>query len=213
MNTYKNEFIELCLQHDVLRFGDFTLKSGRVSPYFFNAGQFNTGEALLKLGYYYATAIEHADLSFDQLFGPAYKGIPLVTCTATALAQHYHRDVPISFNRKTPKDHGEGGVMVGASLQGRVLIVDDVITAGTAFRHSVDLLKPLGVEIAGLMIAIDRQERGNGKVSTVKELEQEFNIPVISIICLDDLVTYLEADPEKKSWCEKISEYREHFGA
>lgn len=213
MKNYKHDFIELCLQYSVLRFGDFTLKSGRQSPYFFNAGQFNTGQALLKLGYFYATAIHSAAIEFDQLFGPAYKGIPLVTCTATALAQHYQRDVPISFNRKTAKDHGEGGIMVGAPLQGRILLIDDVITAGTAFRHSLELLIPFGVEIAGLVIAIDRQERGAGKLSTVKELEQEFSIPVVSIINLNDVLSYLEADHEKRHWGNAIREYHQHYGA
>jgi orotate phosphoribosyltransferase len=185
-------FIDLCLQLGVLRFGEFTLKSGRISPYFFNAGLFNTGHALAELGRGYARAIEDAGLSFDLLFGPAYKGIPLVSSTAIALADHHGRNLPWSFNRKEAKDHGEGGNIVGAPLQGRVLIIDDVITAGTAIRESVEIIRAAGADPVGVVLALDRQERGRGQRSAVQEVEQDLGMPVTSIIKLADLICWME---------------------
>lgn len=185
-------FIDLCLELGVLRFGEFKLKSGRSSPYFFNAGLFNTGRALAQLGRHYADAIAAAGLKFDVLFGPAYKGIPLVASTAVALAEKHGRDVPWAFNRKEAKDHGEGGSIVGSPLRGRVLIVDDVITAGTAIRESVDIIKAAGAEPVGVVLALDRQERGTGSLSAVQEVEQHLGLPVTSILKLADLILYLE---------------------
>jgi len=184
-------FIDLCLQLGVLRFGEFKLKSGRISPYFFNAGLFNTGQALAELGRAYAQAIQQADMPFDVLFGPAYKGIPLVSATAIALADQHGRSLPWSFNRKEAKDHGEGGSIVGAPLHGRVLIVDDVITAGTAIRESMEIIRAAGARPVGVVLALDRQERGRGALSAVQEVEQ-FGIPVTSIIKLADLISWME---------------------
>jgi orotate phosphoribosyltransferase len=185
-------FIELCLGLGVLRFGEFKLKSGRLSPYFFNAGGFNTGRALAELGRYYAAAIERSGLQFDVLFGPAYKGIPLVASASVALADRYGRDVPWAFNRKEAKDHGEGGTIVGAPLRGRVLIVDDVITAGTAIREAIEIITAAGGQPAGVVLALDRQERGTGQLSAVQEVEQTLRLPVTSILRLADLIDYLE---------------------
>jgi orotate phosphoribosyltransferase len=187
-----SSFISLCLELGVLRFGEFKLKSGRLSPYFFNAGLFNTGRALAQLGRAYARAIHESSLSFDVLFGPAYKGIPLVAATAIALADQHGRDVPWSFNRKEAKDHGEGGIIVGAPLRGRVLIVDDVITAGTAIREALEIIRAAGAQPAGVVLALDRQERGQGSLSAVQEVEQTFGLPVTSILKLADLVSFLE---------------------
>src|SRR5687768_260702 len=181
-------FIDLCLDLGVLRFGEFKLKSGRTSPYFFNAGLFKSGRALLELGRHYAQAIQSAELQYDLLFGPAYKGIPLVTTTAIALADRHGRDVPWAFNRKEAKDHGEGGTIVGTPLAGRVLIVDDVITAGTAIRESVDIIRAAGATPVGVVIALDRQERGQSTRSAVQEVEQDLGLPVTSIIKLSDLI-------------------------
>jgi orotate phosphoribosyltransferase len=185
-------FIELCLGLGVLRFGEFKLKSGRLSPYFFNAGGFNTGRALAELGRHYADAIERSGWQFDVLFGPAYKGIPLVAATSVALADRYGRDVPWAFNRKEAKDHGEGGSIVGAPLRGRVLIVDDVITAGTAIREAIEIITAAGGQPAGVVLALDRQERGTGRLSAVQEVEQTLRLPVASILRLADLIEYLE---------------------
>lgn len=185
-------FIELCLGLGVLRFGEFKLKSGRLSPYFFNAGLFNTGRALAELGRHYADAIERSGWQFDVLFGPAYKGIPLVASASIALADRYGRDVPWAFNRKEAKDHGEGGRIVGAPLSGRVLIVDDVITAGTAIREAIEVITAAGGQPAGVVLALDRQERGAGQLSAVQEVEQTLHLPVTSILQLADLVDYLE---------------------
>jgi orotate phosphoribosyltransferase len=185
-------FIELCLGLGVLRFGEFKLKSGRLSPYFFNAGGFNTGRALAELGRHYAAAIERSGLQFDVLFGPAYKGIPLVASASIALADRYGRDVPWAFNRKEAKDHGEGGTIVGAPLRGRVLIVDDVITAGTAIREAIEIITAAGGQPAGVVLALDRQERGTGQLSAVQEVEQTLRLPVTSILRLADLIDYLE---------------------
>jgi len=192
--SYKNDFIELCLRLGVLRFGEFTLKSGRVSPYFFNAGLFNTGAAIAAVGRAYADALAESELGFDMLFGPAYKGIPLVTVTAAALADRHDRSLPFAFNRKEPKDHGEGGRIVGSPLAGRVLIVDDVITAGTAIRESIELIRAAGASPAGVLLALDRQERGaDGTLSAVQEVGVQYGIPVVAILCFSDLIAHLRA--------------------
>ena len=216
MQVYKKEFIDLALELEVLRFGEFTLKSGRVSPYFFNASLFNTGYAAARLGRYYAAAIAdaraNADLKFDMLFGPAYKGIPLATLAAAALAEHQDIDVPFAFNRKESKAHGEGGNIVGGPLAGRILIVDDVITAGTAVREAYQVISSAGAEVAGLVISLDRQERGQGSLSAVQELRQSLGIPVIAIISLADLIDTLEESTEYEQYLQPVMEYRRQFG-
>ena len=212
MRDYQKAFIEFALSREVLRFGEFTLKSGRVSPYFFNAGLFNTGSALARLGQYYAEAIVESDLEFDVLFGPAYKGIPLAAACSVALADHHQRDVPYSFNRKEAKAHGEGGNIVGAPLEGKVLIVDDVITAGTAVREAYQIISASGAEVAGLVISLDRQERGQGSLSAVQELKQSLDIPVISIIQLDDLIEVLEESSEYEQFLDPVVSYRRQYG-
>jgi orotate phosphoribosyltransferase len=217
MPSYKSDFIHLCLAQSVLRFGSFTLKSGRQSPYFFNAGLFSSGKAIAALGRAYAAAIAQAraagQLQFDLLFGPAYKGIPLVTATAAALADHHGLDLPFCFNRKEAKDHGEGGTIVGASLVGRVLIVDDVMTAGTAIRESVTLIQAAGATPAGVVIALDRQERGSGATSAVQEVESQ-GLPVISILTLADLIAELQSGqlPAPPEALPAMEAYREHYG-
>jgi len=213
MRAYKHEFLELSLELGVLRFGEFTLKSGRASPYFFNAGLFSTGYAAAKLGRYYASAIADSGIEFDMLFGPAYKGIPLATLAAAALAEHHDVDVPYSYNRKEAKDHGEGGNIVGAPLAGKVLIVDDVITAGTAVRESHQLITNAGAEVAGLVISLDRQEIGQHSRSAVQELEQQLKIPVVSIVRLEDLVDMLEESTEYGEFLEPVAKYRKQYGA
>lgn len=212
MQDLKQGFITFCLNLGVLRFGEFTLKSGRVSPYFFNAGLFKTGGSILELGRFYANALVASGLQCDMLFGPAYKGIPLVTTTAAALADQHQRDFPLAFNRKEAKDHGEGGTIVGAALTGRVLVVDDVITAGTAIRESEVLIRAAGAEPAGVLIALDRQEKGQGERSAVQEVESDLGAPVISIISLADLVSHLEGDPEHREHLEALRNYRSHYG-
>jgi len=212
MRGYKREFIELALELGVLRFGEFTLKSGRVSPYFFNAGLFNTGYAVAKLGRYYAAAIAESRVRFDMIFGPAYKGIPLATLAASSLAEHHDIDVPFSYNRKEAKAHGEGGSVVGAALSGEVLIVDDVITAGTAVREAYQIISGAGAQIAGLVISLDRQERGQGAFSAVQELKQSLGIPVISIVQLDDLIDILEESSEYEQYLEPVLAYRKQYG-
>jgi len=212
MQAYKREFIDLALELGVLRFGEFTLKSGRVSPYFFNAGLFNTGYAAARLGRYYAAAIAASDIKFDMLFGPAYKGIPLAALSAASLAEHEDTDVPFSYNRKEAKAHGEGGSIVGAPLQGRVLIVDDVITAGTAVREAYQIISAAGAEVAGLAISLDRQERGQGSFSAVQELKQSLSIPVSSIIQLNDLIDILEESSEYADYLEPVVAYRKKYG-
>ena len=205
------DFIRLCLDLGVLRFGAFTLKSGRVSPYFFNAGLFNTGRAIALLGRHYARTAAGSGVPFDMLFGPAYKGIPLVTATAAALAEHENLDRPYAFNRKEAKDHGEGGSIVGAPLAGRVLIVDDVITAGTAIRESVDIIRGHGATPAAVLIALDRQERGAGARSAVQEVEATFGLPVISVLKLADLASHLEASGDAARLAA-VREYRARYG-
>jgi orotate phosphoribosyltransferase len=212
MQTWKKDFIEFAIDKDVLRFGEFTLKSGRVSPYFFNAGLFNTGAALARLGQFYARAIQDSGVEFDVLFGPAYKGIPLAAACSVALAEHFQRDVPYSFNRKEAKEHGEGGSIVGHALMGQVLIIDDVITAGTAIREAMSIIDSNGATPAGVVIALDRQERGTGTTSAIQEVEQQYGIPVISIIQLADLISYLDQQPDKQDRLDAVSAYRKQYG-
>ena len=212
MRAYKREFLELSLELGVLRFGEFTLKSGRISPYFFNAGLFNTGYAAAKLGRYYASAIADSEIEFDMLFGPAYKGIPLAVLAASALAEHHDLDVPYAFNRKEVKAHGEGGSIVGAPLSGRVFIVDDVITAGTAAREAQQIVSSAGEDAAGLVISLDRQELGRDSRSAVQEVEQTLRIPVISIVQLEDLIDMLEESDEYNEFLAAVTEYRKKYG-
>ena len=213
MHDYQREFIRFAIASDVLRFGSFTLKSGRDSPYFFNAGLFASGAGLARLGRYYAAAIVDSGIGFDMLFGPAYKGIPLASATAVALADHHDRDLPYAFNRKEAKDHGEGGVIVGAPLAGRVLIIDDVISAGTSVRASLELIEAAGAQAAGVAIALDRQERGTGALSAVQQVEREYGLPVAAIVRLDQLVEYLAEDATMTASLAAIQAYREHYGA
>ncbi len=213
MHDYQREFIRFAIASDVLRFGSFTLKSGRESPYFFNAGLFASGGALARLGRYYAAAIVDSGIGFDMLFGPAYKGIPLATTTAVALADHHDRDLPYAFNRKEAKDHGEGGVIVGAPLAGRVLIIDDVISAGTSVRASLELIEAAGAEAAGVAIALDRQERGTGALSAVQQVEQEYGLPVAAIVRLEQLVEFLAEDEAMADPLAAIRDYRQRYGA
>ena len=211
-STYKNEFIELCLRLGVLRFGSFRLKSGRESPYFFNAGLFQTGEAIAAVGRAYAAAISASRLPFEMLFGPAYKGIPLVTVAAAALADHHGRSLPFAFNRKEAKDHGEGGLIVGGPLQGRVLIVDDVITAGTAIRESIEIIRAAHAVPAAVVLALDRQERGAASaLSAVQEVGVQFGIPVIAILTLADLIGHMRSRGAGSELSSMIA-YRDRFG-
>lgn len=211
MRDYQREFLDFAISRNVLRFGQFTLKSGRISPYFFNAGLFNSGAALARLGRYYAAAIDSSGLAFDVLFGPAYKGIPLASAAAISLAENHDRDLPYCFNRKEAKDHGEGGNIVGAPLAGRVLIVDDVITAGTAIRESMALIQAAGATAAGVVIALDRQERGTGELSAIQEVERNYGLKVISIVTLADLIEYLE-EKGKTQEVAAIRAYRAQYG-
>ncbi|HOW76785.1 MAG TPA: orotate phosphoribosyltransferase [Candidatus Competibacteraceae bacterium] len=212
MRDYQRDFLDFAIDRGVLRFGEFTLKSGRVSPYFFNAGLFNSGAALARLGHYYAATITDAGLEFDVLFGPAYKGIPLVSAVAIALAEQQNRDLPWCFNRKEAKDHGEGGLIVGAPLQGRVLIVDDVITAGTAIRETMQILETHQATPSGVVIALDRQERGQGELSAVQEVEHAYGIAVAGMVTLSDLVAYLTEQPKYAEYLEKMQDYRAQYG-
>lgn len=208
----KKRFIELAINNNVLRFGEFTLKSGRTSPYFFNAGLFNTGAALAKLGSCYARVIVDQRLDFDVLFGPAYKGIPLVSAIAVALSTEHNIDKPYAFNRKEVKDHGEGGMIVGAEVHGRVLIVDDVITAGTAIREAVDIIAAQGGETESILIALDRQERGQGELSAIQEVQRDFDVSVHSIITMVDLIAYIESDPDYSQHLDAMRAYRDQYG-
>ena len=212
MQDYQRDFIELALDHDVLRFGEFTLKSGRTSPYFFNAGLFNTGSRLAGLGRFYADAIMQSGVEFDVLMGPAYKGIPIAAATAVQLSALHDRDVPWSFNRKEAKDHGEGGLIVGSPLAGRVLVVDDVITAGTAIREVMQILDTTGATCAGIVVAVDRQERGRGELSAIQEVERDFGVPVISIIGFDQIIEYVEQTGRHAEHLDAIRGYREEHG-
>jgi orotate phosphoribosyltransferase len=210
--AYQTEFIELCMQLGVLRFGSFTLKSGRESPYFFNAGLFNTGAAIGAVGRAYAAALAASDLKFDMLFGPAYKGIPLVTITAAALAERHQRNLPFAFNRKETKDHGEGGQIVGSPLKGRVLIVDDVITAGTAIRESIDMIRTAGATPAGVLLALDRQERATGSdFSAVQEVRDQYQVPVVAVITLTDLMQHVSKLGQAGE-LSSMRQYRERYG-
>ena len=212
MKAYQREFIEFALEKQVLKFGEFTLKSGRISPYFFNAGLFNTGRDLARLGRFYAAALADSGIEFDVLFGPAYKGIPIATTTAVALADHYDIDKPYCFNRKEAKDHGEGGNLVGSALAGRIMLVDDVITAGTAIRESMEIIQANGADLAGVLVAIDRQEKGKGELSAIQEVERDFACVIISIVSLTDLISYLEEQGTSAEHLEAVKAYRAQYG-
>ncbi|PCH63552.1 MAG: orotate phosphoribosyltransferase [Gammaproteobacteria bacterium] len=212
MQNYQKDFIEFALEQNALCFGDFTLKSGRQSPYFFNTGLFNDGRGIAKLGQAYAAAIVDSGLEFDMLFGPAYKGIPLAVSCAIALAEHHNRNVPYAFNRKEVKDHGEGGTIVGAALQGKILIIDDVISAGTSVGESIEIINSAKATAAGVFIALDRQERGKDEQSAIAMIEQRYGIPVGNIVALDDLVTYLNDRGELTEQLAAIEQYRQQWG-
>ena len=212
MLDYQREFLDFALDTHVLKFGEFTLKSGRQSPYFFNAGLFNSGRSMARLGRFYASAIVAADTPFDLLYGPAYKGIALAVATSIALADQHGRDVPYAFNRKEAKDHGEGGNIVGSPLKGGVLIIDDVITAGTSIRESVDIISDRGAGPCGVVIALDRQERGRDERSAVDEVREGFGIPVFSIVTLADLIEHLEAGADSRESLDALREYRARYG-
>jgi orotate phosphoribosyltransferase len=212
MQDYQRDFIEFAIEQKVLRFGQFTLKSGRTSPYFFNAGLFNSGKALAKLGRYYAQAIKDSGVNFDVLLGPAYKGIPLAATTAVALSDQHDEDVPYVFNRKEAKTHGEGGSLVGAPLEGEVMIIDDVITAGTAIREVMEIIDQAGAKPAGVVIALNRQEKGKGELSAIQEVERDYKMPVISIVSLSDLIEYLSEKGDMAEELEAIRKYREEYG-
>ena len=212
MQAYQREFIRIAIERGVLRFGEFTLKSGRSSPYFFNAGLFNSGLALAQLGRFYAAAVVDSGIAFDVLFGPAYKGIPLAAATAVALAEQHELDLPWCFNRKEAKTHGEGGSLVGAPLEGRVLIVDDVITAGTAIREVMQIIQAQGAQAAGVLIALNREERGQGELSAIQEVERDFAMPVVSIVSLTQVLEYLADNAELKQHLPAVQAYRDQYG-
>ncbi len=212
MQDYQKEFLKFALDVGVLRFGEFTLKSGRISPYFFNAGLFNSGAALARLGRYYAQAIMDSGIEFDVLYGPAYKGIPLAAVTAAALYDQHGKDVAYAFNRKEAKDHGEGGVIVGHALEGKILIIDDVISAGTSVRESMDIIEQLGAKAAGVVIALDRQEKGQGDLSAIQEVERDYKIPVAGIVQLKDLVSFLQEKGDSPQYLDAIQHYRDQYG-
>jgi orotate phosphoribosyltransferase len=214
VQEYQTRFINLAREVQALRFGEFTLKSGRTSPYFFNAGAFCSGASLAELGRCYAQAIVASGLEFDVLLGPAYKGIPLAASVAVALAEHHGRDVPYAYNRKEAKDHGEGGILVGAALEGRVLVIDDVITAGTAVREVLELIAGAGAQCAGVAIGLDRQERGRAELSAIAELQRDFDLQVISIVSLSDLIDYLGgAGEEAETLLGSMRDYQSEYGA
>ncbi|MCU7905216.1 MAG: orotate phosphoribosyltransferase [Candidatus Thiodiazotropha sp. (ex Epidulcina cf. delphinae)] len=213
MQDYQRDFLDFALDVGVLRFGEFTLKSGRVSPYFFNAGLFNSGAGLARLGRYYAQAVVDSGIPFDVLYGPAYKGIPLAAVTAAALYDQHGIDIPYAFNRKEAKDHGEGGVIVGHALQGRILIIDDVISAGTSVRESVEIIQAQQATPAGVVIALDRQERGRGERSAIQEVEHDYGMPVSAIVHLEQLVEYLRGGKDTGESLQRIQAYREAYGA
>ena len=213
MQNYQRDFIEFAIKQGVLKFGEFTLKSGRVSPYFFNAGLFNTGKALAEIGRFYAAALEDAGVDYDVIFGPAYKGIPLATTLSVALFDKYGKDVPYVFNRKEAKAHGEGGTLVGSPLEGRVLIVDDVITAGTAIREVMSMIEAApGAVPAATLIALDRQEKGKAEESAIQEVERDYGIPVISIVTLEQVLAYVADQPELTQYAVSIEAYRKKYG-
>ncbi|WAX70972.1 orotate phosphoribosyltransferase [Gallibacterium anatis] len=212
MQQYQQQFIEFALSRNVLKFGEFTLKSGRVSPYFFNAGLFNSGEDLARLGEFYAQAIQAQQLEYDLIFGPAYKGIPIATAAATALYHQFAINKPVCFNRKEAKDHGEGGNLIGSPLQGKVLLIDDVITAGTAIRESMQLIEANHATLAGVMIALDRQEKGKSDLSAIQEVERDYHCHVSSIITLEHLLTYLQQSEQYSEFLPKMLAYRQQYG-
>ncbi|HHF4373852.1 TPA: orotate phosphoribosyltransferase [Haemophilus influenzae] len=212
MEQYKRDFIEFALSRNVLKFGEFTLKSGRKSPYFFNAGLFNTGADLARLGEFYAAVIQASAVDFDVVFGPAYKGIPIGTSVSVALFNRYGIDKPVCFNRKEVKDHGEGGNLIGSPLQGKILLVDDVITAGTAIRESMELISANKAELAAVLIALNRKERGKGELSAIQEVERDYQCQVLSIIDLDDLMQFIEQDPRYSSHLPEMRAYSAEFG-
>jgi len=212
MKNYQRDFIQLSLSEQILRFGQFELKSGRISPYFFNAGLFNNGQTLDLLGQYYAAALKESGVAYDMLFGPAYKGIPLVASLSIALHSRYQQKIPYAYNRKEIKDHGEGGNLVGRPLSGRVLIVDDVISAGTSVRESVTLIEQAGATVAGILIALDRQEKGTSELSAVEEVKKALNVPVISIANLNVLITFLQNETSFEDILDQVNQYRTQFG-
>ena len=212
MKQYQKDFIAFAIEKEVLKFGEFTLKSGRVSPYFFNAGLFNTGRDLARLGEFYAAALMDSSISYDLLFGPAYKGIPIATTTAVALYNNYQLDIDYCFNRKEAKTHGEGGSLVGAELKGKVMLVDDVITAGTAIRESMDIINACNAELSGVLIALDRQEKGKEALSAIQEIERDYDAKVISIVKLEDLIHYLEDQEGMETALQSVKSYREQYG-
>ena len=212
MNSYKTQFIDNAIASGALKFGQFRLKSGRISPHFFNAGEFYQGKALATLGQCYAAAIVDSGIEFDVLFGPAYKGITLAAATAVSLAEHHNLDVPYCFNRKEAKSHGEGGTIVGAPLEGKVLIIDDVITAGTAIREVMAMVDQAEAQAAGVVIGVDRKERGNSDQSAIQEVESEYSIPVASIIDIDDILTYLDSKADMQPLVKQIKQYRQEYG-
>lgn len=214
MENYKQKFIEMSIQIGALKFGEFELKSGRVSPYFFNMGLFSTGQALKNIGDFYASALEESDIEFDMLFGPAYKGIPLASVMSASLFMNHDKDVPFVYNRKEKKDHGEGGRIVGPPLSGKIVIVDDVITAGTAIKEASQIIRETGAEISGIIIAIDRQEKGAGEYSAVQEVSSKLGVPVISIVNLDQILAFVKnSSSELEDHVEAIESYRKEYGA
>lgn len=213
MEQYQKEFIEFAIEKQVLCFGEFTLKSGRISPYFFNSGLFNDGKSLAELGKYYAQAVKHSGMEFDMIYGPAYKGIPLASTMAIAFQEVHQSNYPFCFNRKEIKDHGEGGITFGADINGRVIIIDDVISAGTSIRESMEIISSKGGTTVGAVVAVDRQERGQGKQSAIQEVEQLHNIKVISIVSLEHIITYLAEHGEMQAHLEAINAYESQYGA
>ena len=212
MENYKQQFIEFALARQVLKFGEFTLKSGRVSPYFFNAGLFNQGADLARLGEFYAAALQDARLQYDMIFGPAYKGIPIATAVSIALFNRFDINKPVCFNRKETKDHGEGGNLIGSPLRGKVLLVDDVITAGTAIRESMQIIQANEAQLSAVLIALNRQERGNGELSAIQEVERDYQCDVLSIIDFADLMAFIETQPEYQQYLPAMRAYREQYG-
>lgn len=212
MENYKQQFIEFALARQVLKFGEFTLKSGRVSPYFFNAGLFNQGADLARLGEFYAAALQDAGLQYDMIFGPAYKGIPIATAVSIALFNRFDINKPVCFNRKENKDHGEGGNLIGSPLRGKVLLVDDVITAGTAIRESMQIIQANDAQLSAVLIALNRQERGNGELSAIQEVERDYQCDVLSIIDFADLMAFIETQPEYQQYLPAMRAYREQYG-
>jgi len=213
MEQYQKEFIEFAIEKQVLRFGEFTLKSGRISPYFFNSGLFNDGKSLSELGKYYASAVIHAGIEFDMIYGPAYKGIPLASTMAIAFQEHHQKSYPFCFNRKEIKDHGEGGITFGAEIKGRVLIIDDVISAGTSIRESIDIINANGGQTVAAVVAVDRQERGKGTLSAIQEVEQLHHISVTNIISLDKIINYLTEHGNMTKHIEAINNYKLQYGS